>query len=234
MARIVSLGAHTPLENVRRPFFSCTVHVGPAALTRRVSPASPGGNSSQPAGIGNIFPSSVRTVLSLGPGETTRDASVIEFHSGVNAGSGETRLHQSNPFRLNQGILTGIVESISPDLGFPPEFSARFVQFEPRALAATTVSTMETVTRLAPTAQSLGGARTRLGVPIRSRSRAPFHCARARRNATRFAGQNETRNQSAKKSPASKYWPPPVCLQWIAITLGPCFRSPFAASDRLK
>src|SRR6218665_126695 len=43
-------GAHTPWENTLRPFFSTTVQLGPAAFTRRVSPASPGGSSAQPAG----------------------------------------------------------------------------------------------------------------------------------------------------------------------------------------
>ena len=43
-------GARTPSEKVQRPFFFCTVQVGPTVFTRRVSAASPGGNTSQPGG----------------------------------------------------------------------------------------------------------------------------------------------------------------------------------------
>jgi len=72
MVLMSAVEAQTPFENVRLPFFSWTVHVGPVAFTRRVKPASPGGRSSHPAGTGITFPSSQRTVLSLGPGATTR------------------------------------------------------------------------------------------------------------------------------------------------------------------
>jgi hypothetical protein len=61
-----------------RPFFAwTTVQVGPAAFTRRVRVASPGGSSSQSAGTRRIWPSAERTVRSLGPGAT------IRFWSGI-------------------------------------------------------------------------------------------------------------------------------------------------------
>ena len=52
-----SAGVPTPREKVLRPFFSWTFQVGPAAFTRLVSVASPGGSSSQPAGACRIWPS---------------------------------------------------------------------------------------------------------------------------------------------------------------------------------
>jgi hypothetical protein len=64
-------GAHTPREKSFRPFFSRTVHVTPAAFTRRVSPASPGGNNTQSAGGRNTSPAAVRTDRPSGPGPTT-------------------------------------------------------------------------------------------------------------------------------------------------------------------
>ena len=68
-----SAGAHTPREKVRRPFFSWTVQLGPLALTRRVTPASPGGNNSQPLGTFKTWPSSVLTNRTFGPGLTILD-----------------------------------------------------------------------------------------------------------------------------------------------------------------
>lgn len=61
-------GAQTPRENIRRPTFSWTIQCSPAAFTRRVRAASPGGNSIQPAGTGSAWPDDVRTVLGVGPG----------------------------------------------------------------------------------------------------------------------------------------------------------------------
>src|ERR1700752_2260625 len=68
MLSMVASGAHTPLENVLRPTFSWTPQWSPAALTRRVSPASPGGRRTQPSGAGRIVPSAARTVFGVGPG----------------------------------------------------------------------------------------------------------------------------------------------------------------------
>jgi hypothetical protein len=69
-------GAQTPREKVLRPTFSWTAQVGPAALTRRVSVASPGGNRIQwgcsfteKGGPGIIGPR--RPPLEHGPGRLT-------------------------------------------------------------------------------------------------------------------------------------------------------------------
>ena len=59
---VVAAGAQTPRENMRRPCFSCTTQWPPADFTRRVSPASPGGNRAHPAGTASKRPSAVRTV----------------------------------------------------------------------------------------------------------------------------------------------------------------------------
>ena len=42
MRSMVSAAAQIPLENVLRPFFSCTIQCSPAPFTRRVKAASPG------------------------------------------------------------------------------------------------------------------------------------------------------------------------------------------------
>ena len=65
---IVAAGAQTPREKTLRPTFSCISQCSPAALTRRVRAASPGGSNSQPCGTGSICPVWVRTVLRAGPG----------------------------------------------------------------------------------------------------------------------------------------------------------------------
>src|SRR4051812_16373415 len=54
-------GAQTPREKILRPFFSTTVGLAPAAFTRRVRPASPGGKSAQAAGTSRMRPSAVLT-----------------------------------------------------------------------------------------------------------------------------------------------------------------------------
>src|SRR6202035_210417 len=65
---MVAASAHTPREKVFRPFFSCTTQWSPAAFTRRVRAASPGGSSAQPSGAVRIEPSTARTVFGVGPG----------------------------------------------------------------------------------------------------------------------------------------------------------------------
>lgn len=89
-AAMVAVGASTPRENSRRPFFSFTVQVGPAAFTRRVKPASPGGSNDQSAGGERICPSAVRTVLGAEPGETIRvcwGTDLLGVRFGAKAGS---------------------------------------------------------------------------------------------------------------------------------------------------
>src|SRR5262245_31942976 len=68
MRSTVATGAHTPREKAFRPFFSCTTQWSPAALTRRVRAASPGGSSAQPSGAVRTVPSAARTVFGVGPG----------------------------------------------------------------------------------------------------------------------------------------------------------------------
>src|SRR5262249_13911689 len=68
MRRMVAANAHTPRENTLRPFFSWTTQCSPAALTRRVRGASPGGSSNQPSRTVQTPPSRARTVFGVGPG----------------------------------------------------------------------------------------------------------------------------------------------------------------------
>jgi len=59
-ARILSIvadAAQMPLEKFLRPTFSCTTRWSPAAFTRRVSPASPGGGGIQVSGTAITVPS---------------------------------------------------------------------------------------------------------------------------------------------------------------------------------
>ena len=65
---MVADAAQMPLENILRPTFSWTTQWSPAAFTRRVSPASPGGRRTQPSGTVRILPSAARTVFGVGPG----------------------------------------------------------------------------------------------------------------------------------------------------------------------
>jgi hypothetical protein len=65
---MVAAGAHTPREKLFRPFFSWTIQWSPAAFTRLVRAASPGGSSAQPSGAVRTVPSAARTVLGVGPG----------------------------------------------------------------------------------------------------------------------------------------------------------------------
>src|SRR5690606_9463098 len=65
---MMAAGAHTPREKTLRPFFSCTTQCSPAAFTRRVSAASPGGSSAQPSGTVSTSPLAARTVPGEGPG----------------------------------------------------------------------------------------------------------------------------------------------------------------------
>src|SRR5205823_3438419 len=65
---MVADGANTPREKVFRPFLSCTTQWSPAAFTRRVRAASPGGRRIHPSGAVRIVPSAARTVFGLGPG----------------------------------------------------------------------------------------------------------------------------------------------------------------------
>src|SRR5436190_22996445 len=62
----VPAGAPTPRENTLRPRFSATDQLSPAARTRRVRAASPGGINTQPLGTVRIVPSGARTVFGAG------------------------------------------------------------------------------------------------------------------------------------------------------------------------
>jgi hypothetical protein len=64
-------GAHTPREKTLRPFLSWTTQCSPAAFTRRVRRASPGGSRIQPGGAVRTRPSAARTVFGVGPGVKT-------------------------------------------------------------------------------------------------------------------------------------------------------------------
>src|SRR5947209_1831310 len=68
MRSTAAAGAHTPREKTFRPLRSCTAQWSPAAFTRRVNAASPGGTSTQPSGTVRTRPSAARTVFGVGPG----------------------------------------------------------------------------------------------------------------------------------------------------------------------
>ena len=73
---IVAAGAHNPFENSLRPFFSTTAQDGPAAFTRRVSPASPGGKHAHPAGGVSNLPSGARNTRASAVGASVKEAAV--------------------------------------------------------------------------------------------------------------------------------------------------------------
>src|SRR5690606_11826240 len=71
-----SRGAHSPRENALRPRFSITAHDGPAALTRRVSPASPGGRHAQPSGGVRRRPSGATNTRGSDVGASVNDSAI--------------------------------------------------------------------------------------------------------------------------------------------------------------
>ena len=71
-----SLGAHSPRENALRPRFSITAHDGPAAFTRRVSPASPGGKHAQPGGGDMRRPSGATNTRGSAVGASVSDSDI--------------------------------------------------------------------------------------------------------------------------------------------------------------
>src|SRR5207244_4019591 len=81
----VVVGAHTPREKTFRPFVSCTTQCPPAAFTRRVRAASPGGRRTQPSGAVRTRPSAARTVSGEGPGAQIRavDWFILYLSAGV-------------------------------------------------------------------------------------------------------------------------------------------------------
>src|SRR3954447_4283278 len=69
-------GAQSPFENVLRPLFSITTHHGPAAFTRRVRPASPGGKHAHPSGGDLSDPSGARNTCGSAVGESVRESAI--------------------------------------------------------------------------------------------------------------------------------------------------------------